>query len=55
MPKGIAVATQAIGEPGAFNAGLMAAQILALSDADVRTALQQFRQAQTDAVPTDVE
>ena len=55
MPKGIAVATQAIGEAGAFNAGLMAAQILALSDTEVHSALQQFRQAQTDAVPTDVE
>ena len=55
MPKGVAVATQAIGEAGAFNAGLMAAQIIALSDDTVRAKLHQFRQEQTDAVPTEVE
>jgi len=55
MPKGIAVATQAIGEPGAFNAGLMAAQIIALSDSKVREQLQKFRSEQTEAVPTEVE
>ena len=35
MPAGIAVATLAIGEPGAANAGLLAAQILALSDPEL--------------------
>ncbi len=55
MPKGVAVSTQAIGEPGAFNAGLMAAQILALSDETIRKNLHQFRQEQTEAVPTEVE
>jgi len=51
MPKGVAVATQAIGEPGAFNAGLMAAQILATSDADLQARLVTWREAQTEAVP----
>ncbi len=55
MPKGVAVATQAIGDPGAFNAGLMAAQIIALLDSDVHAKLQAFRAQQTEAVPTEVE
>lgn len=55
MPKGVAVATQAIGESGAFNAGLLAAQILALQDADLSTRLQAWRKAQTDAVAEEVE
>ena len=55
MPKGVAVATQAIGEAGAYNAGLMAAQILAVSDADVRTRLKAFRKQQTDGVPVEVQ
>ncbi len=55
MPKGVAVATQAIGEAGAFNAGLIASQMLALSDPDLQARLQAWRAAQTDAVPEDVE
>lgn len=55
MPKGIAVATQAIGDAGAYNAGLMAAQILALSDDELGARLDQFRQAQSDGVPVEVE
>ena len=55
MPKGVAVATQAIGEPGAHNAGLMAAQIIATSDAGARSRLIAWRQAQTDNVPHEVE
>jgi len=55
MPKGVAVATQAIGESGAFNAGLMAFQILALSDAELKTRLVEWRNAQTDSVPVEVE
>lgn len=55
MPRGVAVATQAIGEPGAYNAGLMAVQIVALSDADLTLRLKEFRQQQTDAVPWSVE
>lgn len=54
MPKGIAVATQAIGEPGAFNAGLMAAQIVATSDSDLQARLVAWRAAQTEAVPREV-
>lgn len=55
MPKGVAVATQAIGEAGAYNAGLMAAQMLALSDPELAERLKAWRQAQTDSVPWEVE
>ncbi|MFT6791294.1 MAG: 5-(carboxyamino)imidazole ribonucleotide mutase [Cellvibrionaceae bacterium] len=55
MPRGVCVATQAIGESGAYNAGLMAAQILAIGDAALSQRLQEWRQAQTDAVPSGVE
>jgi 5-(carboxyamino)imidazole ribonucleotide mutase len=54
MPKGVAVACQAIGEAGAYNAGLMAAQMLALSDPALSQRLITWRQAQTDSIPTDV-
>ncbi len=50
MPGGVPVGTLAIGEAGAKNAGLMAAQILALSDDALATALKNWRQAQTDSV-----
>jgi len=50
MPKGIPVATFAIGTAGAANAALFAAAIVALHDARVATALTAFRRAQTDAV-----
>jgi 5-(carboxyamino)imidazole ribonucleotide mutase len=50
MPKGVPVGTLAIGEAGAANAGLMAASIIALSDADVAAKLDAFRIAQTDSV-----
>jgi 5-(carboxyamino)imidazole ribonucleotide mutase len=50
MPSGIPVATFAIGAPGAKNAALFAAAILANEHADIRTALDAFRQAQTAAV-----
>jgi len=50
MPSGIPVATFAIGAAGARNAALFAAAILANDDADVRTALDAFRSAQTAAV-----
>lgn len=55
MPKGVAVACQAIGEAGAYNAGLMAAQILALGDAALSQRLVAWRKAQTDSIPVDVE
>ena len=50
MPKGIPVATFAIGAPGAANAGLFAAAMVAERDSDVGQRLQAFRQAQTDKV-----
>ena len=50
MPAGVPVGTLAIGEAGATNAGLMAASILALTDADLRTRLIDWRAAQTEAV-----
>jgi 5-(carboxyamino)imidazole ribonucleotide mutase len=50
MPSGIPVATFAIGAAGAKNAALFAAAILANEFADVRAALDAFREAQTAAV-----
>ena len=47
MPAGIPVGTLAIGEAGATNAGLLAAAILALSDADLAERLKAYRAAQT--------
>lgn len=55
MPKGVAVATQAIGEAGAYNAGLLASQMLALSDPELKQRLQDWRQSQTDNVAETVE
>lgn len=55
MPKGVAVSTQAIGEPGAYNAGLMAAQILATSDGKLQNCLVDWRQKQSESVPLSVE
>ncbi|WP_370278999.1 5-(carboxyamino)imidazole ribonucleotide mutase [Pontibacterium sp.] len=55
MPKGVAVACQAIGEAGAYNAGLMAAQMLALKDEALSQRLQDWRKNQTDNVPVEVE
>ncbi len=50
MPGGIAVGTLAIGNAGATNAGLLAAQIVGTSDADVRQAVDEFRSTQTQAI-----
>lgn len=50
MPKGIPVATFAIGEAGAANAALFAVALLANEDPALRDKLQVFRQAQTDKV-----
>jgi 5-(carboxyamino)imidazole ribonucleotide mutase len=55
MPAGIPVGTLAIGEAGAKNAGLMAAKILALSDAAVAKALEVFTARQTSSIPETVE
>lgn len=54
MPRGVAVACQAIGEAGAYNAGLMAAQILATSNTELSAALQNWRAQQTANVPHSV-
>ena len=50
MPKGIPVGTLAIGPAGAANAALLAAQILAAWDGELRLRLQAFRENQTNAV-----
>ncbi|MGI2853980.1 5-(carboxyamino)imidazole ribonucleotide mutase [Shewanella algae] len=50
MPKGIAVGTLAIGTAGAFNAGLLACQMLATQDSQLAERLEAFREAQTRAV-----
>ncbi|MFC5372627.1 5-(carboxyamino)imidazole ribonucleotide mutase [Brevundimonas faecalis] len=55
MPGGVPVATLAIGEAGAANAGILAAQILALSDPGLAERLSAFRAAQTDSVAETVE
>ncbi|MEK7857850.1 MAG: 5-(carboxyamino)imidazole ribonucleotide mutase [Elusimicrobiota bacterium] len=53
MPRGVAVGTLAIGEAGAANAGYLAAQILALSDAALSRKLKAFRAGQTRKVLKD--
>lgn len=55
MPGGIPVATLAVGEPGARNAGLLAAQILALNDPALAERLADYRARQTAAVSESVE
>jgi 5-(carboxyamino)imidazole ribonucleotide mutase len=50
MPKGIAVGTLAIGEAGAANAGLLAAQIIGTFDEEVMAKVEAFRTAQTESV-----
>ena len=50
MPKGIPVATFAIGEAGASNAGLFAVSMLAESDEEVQKKLNKFRSNQVDMV-----
>jgi len=54
MPPGVPVGTLAVGEPGARNAGLLAAQILALSDPALAERVAEFRRRQTDSVPESV-
>lgn len=56
MPKGIPVGTLAIGEAGAANAGLLAAQILGAFDPALAAKIDEWRTAQTDSIaetPTD--
>ena len=50
MPGGIPVGTLAIGEPGAKNAALLAAAILALSDKNIRKNVEAFRKKQSESV-----
>ncbi len=50
MPKGVPVATFAIGEAGAANAALFAAAMLAVNDTGLAARLDAFRQRQTDTV-----
>lgn len=51
MPGGIPVGTLAIGEPGAINAALLAAAVLALNDDELADRLDAFRERQAKAVP----
>jgi len=55
MPGGVPVGTLAIGKPGAINAGLLAAGILALANPELRARLAAFRAAQTESVPEFLE
>lgn len=55
MPGGVPVATLAIGDAGAKNAGILAAQILALADETLAGRLDAFREAQTESVHETVE
>lgn len=50
MPKGVPVATFAIGEAGAANAGLFAISLLAIQDSELASRLDDFRADQQDAV-----
>ncbi|TWV81634.1 5-(carboxyamino)imidazole ribonucleotide mutase [Moraxella sp. VT-16-12] len=50
MPKGVAVGTLAIGTAGAFNAGLLAVQMLALHDDELASKLDEFRHTQTQTI-----
>jgi 5-(carboxyamino)imidazole ribonucleotide mutase len=50
MPPGVPVGTLAIGHAGAVNAALLAASVLALSDAALATRLEAWRKRQTEAV-----
>ena len=54
MPRGVAVATQAIGAAGAFNAGLLAAQILSLEDPELKERLIAWRSNQTSKVVEEI-
>jgi len=55
MPAGVPVATMAIGEAGAANAGLLAAAILAISDDALAKRLDAWRAKQTDGIVVTVE
>jgi phosphoribosylaminoimidazole carboxylase PurE protein len=50
MPPGVPVATVSIGKPGATNAGVLAAQILALADPDLAARLDQYKRGLAERV-----
>ncbi|MDA0295871.1 MAG: 5-(carboxyamino)imidazole ribonucleotide mutase [Planctomycetota bacterium] len=53
MPAGVPVGTLAIGRAGAINAGLLAASVIAIENAEVRSKLIEWRRAQTARVLAD--
>ncbi len=53
MPRGFPVATMAIGDAGATNAGLMAAGILATNDAELAIRLDAWRSALSESIPDE--
>ncbi len=55
MPGGVPVATFAIGKPGAINAGIFAASMLALSDPQLASRVAALRAEQTETVPETPE
>jgi 5-(carboxyamino)imidazole ribonucleotide mutase len=55
MPKGVPVGTLAIGEPGAVNAALLAASIVAAGRPEVRERLRAWRAARTAEVMDDTD
>jgi len=55
MPAGIPVATMAIGKAGARNAGIFAAQILAVDDAELSAKLVQFKADMAKGVEAKAE
>ena len=55
MPPGVPVATLAIGRPGAVNAGVLAAQILAVSDAELAVKLDKYKKDMADKVNKKAE
>ena len=55
MPGGVPVGTLAIGKPGAINAGLLAAAILATADDALAERLKAWRAAQTESVASEPE
>jgi len=55
MPAGVPVGTLAIGEPGATNAGILAAQILALNDVRLAVRVAAWRAAQTESIAEALE
>lgn len=55
MPRGVAVATQGVGPMGAYNAGVLASQMLSLSDSDLAKRFQDWRAARRSTVGWEVE